>query len=67
MTTVSVSTIWAQQERFEDLDYFRDYVAVFGSRSYFDRRVVPRAASRTYSATPMPFAFAFFRITAISS
>ena len=30
MTTLSLSTMWAQQERFEDLGYFRDYVAAFG-------------------------------------
>lgn len=26
----SLSTMWAQQERFEDLGYFRDYIAAFG-------------------------------------
>ena len=30
MTTLSLSTMWAQQERFEDLGYFRDYIAEFG-------------------------------------
>src|SRR5690606_3209988 len=28
--TVSLSTMWAQQERFQDLGYFRDYIAEFG-------------------------------------
>lgn len=27
---LSLSTMWAQQERFEDLGYFRDYIARFG-------------------------------------
>jgi sugar phosphate isomerase/epimerase len=30
MTTLSFSTMWAQQERFEDLGYFRDVVASYG-------------------------------------
>jgi sugar phosphate isomerase/epimerase len=30
MTIVSLSTMWAQQERFQDLGYFRDYIAAFG-------------------------------------
>jgi YD repeat-containing protein len=30
MTSLSLSTMWAQQERFEDLGYFRDYIAAFG-------------------------------------
>ena len=30
VTNVSLSTMWAQQERFEDLGYFRDYIAAFG-------------------------------------
>jgi sugar phosphate isomerase/epimerase len=28
--TISLSTMWAQQERFEDLGYFRDYIAEYG-------------------------------------
>ncbi len=30
VTYLSLSTMWAQQERFEDLGYFRDYIAAFG-------------------------------------
>ena len=28
--SLSLSTMWAQQERFDDLGYFRDYIAAFG-------------------------------------
>ena len=30
MTTLSLSTMWAQQPRFEDMGYFRDYAAEMG-------------------------------------